>query len=139
MPDQHAPIPHGFEPLGPTGNFPAMVGPFHVSRATTPSRFGVRLTEAHTNARGVCHGGMLMAFADHLLGYAVIEAVGLEPIATISLATDFVRAAMPGDWIEGTAEVVRVTRSVVFMRATLRCGDKVVLTASGVWKRLGGG
>ena len=139
MPDQHSPaVPQGFEPINQVGgNFAVLVGPFHVCRDTTPARFGVRLTEAHNNVRGVCHGGMLMAFADHLLGYAVVEALGPEPIATISLTSEFVRAAMPGDWIEGTSEIVRITRSVVFMRGTLRRGADTVLIATGLWMRLG--
>ncbi len=131
-------IPAGFVPVERRpGPFAAMIGPFYARLEDRPARFGVRLTEAHTNLRGVCHGGMLMAFTDHMLGYTILEELDAEPLATLSLNCEFVRAGMPGDWIEGTAEIVRITRSIVFIRGTLRRGADIVLTANGVWKRLG--
>ena len=46
--------------------------------------------------------------------------------------------ARPGDFVAGEAMVTRITRSIVFVQGSVRCGDRVLLTASGLWKRLQG-
>lgn len=118
------------------GQFAEMVGPLYVRRDAGGTSFGFRAAPRHGNVRGAVHGGMLMTLADQVLGLTVMEAVDLAPMVTISLNCDFVAAAMPGDWIEGRATVVRTTRSIVFVRGTLTVRDAVVLSASGIWKRV---
>jgi acyl-coenzyme A thioesterase PaaI-like protein len=49
----------------------------------------------------------------------------------------FVGAVKPGEFLECDAEVVRITRSLVFIRGIVRVGDRQVLAADGVWKILG--
>jgi len=39
--------------------------------------------------------------------------------------------------VVATGEVTKTTRSLVFVRGTVTTGDKLLMTASGVWKRLG--
>lgn len=132
--------PPGFVPCDiADGRFADMVGPLYVRRDAQGSCFGLRAEARHGNVRGSVHGGMLMTLADQVLGLTVLEAVDLAPMATISLNCDFVSAAMPGEWIEGRAAVVRTTRSIVFVRGTLTVREAVVLTASGIWKRLKAG
>ena len=41
-----------------------------------------------------------------------------------------------GEFVEAHCEVMRVTRSLIFMRSTLMVGDRLVAMASGVWKIL---
>jgi acyl-coenzyme A thioesterase PaaI-like protein len=48
-----------------------------------------------------------------------------------------VDAVHVGDFVEMDCEVVRKTRSVVFMRGTLTVGGRIVATADGIWKLLG--
>ncbi|MBM3556959.1 MAG: PaaI family thioesterase [Alphaproteobacteria bacterium] len=55
---------------------------------------------------------------------------------TISLNTDFVSGAKPGDWIDGEAEITRKTRNLVFVSGRLSVEGKTVLNASGIWKIL---
>jgi acyl-coenzyme A thioesterase PaaI-like protein len=42
-----------------------------------------------------------------------------------------------GEFVEVRSEVVRATRSVVFLEAKMLVGDRVVATASGIWKIIG--
>ena len=44
----------------------------------------------------------------------------------------------PGEWVEGTAQVTRATRSLAFARAEVTCGGRAVLTAEGVFKLMTG-
>lgn len=128
-------VPPGYVPCPlSVGDFGDSIGPFFMR--PDGSGFACRMARRHSNPLGVVHGGVLMTLADQVLGLTVHRATGLEPSATVSLNCDFVEGARPGDLIEGEAEVTRVTRSLVFAQGRLRCGDRLILTASGLWKRL---
>jgi uncharacterized protein (TIGR00369 family) len=101
----------------------------------TPEGFahGVRIKKRHCNSHGITHGGMLMAFADGLLGTAVWLETKTASV-TVRMNSDFLSSARPGDWLEGTAKVTRATKSVAFCEADLHVGDRSVLKASGVFK-----
>lgn len=116
------------------GDFGASLGPLY--RRRDGGGFALRVELKHRNVRGVIHGGALMTLADQVLGLTVQQAIDGAPAATVSLNCDLVASAEPGDLIEGEAYVTRVTRSLVFVHGTLRCGEKLILTASGLWKRL---
>ena len=128
-------VPQGYEVCRmPDGEFGDGVGPLLVR--SDESGFALRARPKHCNARGTVHGGMLMTLADQVLGLTVQRAVGSVDVATVSLNCDLVSGAAVGDLIEGEATITRMTRSIVFVRGRLRCGDRVILTASGLWKRL---
>jgi acyl-coenzyme A thioesterase PaaI-like protein len=71
------------------------------------------------------------------MGMTVWEAVERRRCATIQLNSQFVAAGKTGDFIEAYPEIVRLTRSVVFMRGTLTTAGRTILSAEGVWKVLG--
>jgi uncharacterized protein (TIGR00369 family) len=118
----------------PDGTFGPTLGPLYQRRDGTS--FAFRVKARHNNDRGVTHGGMLMTLADQVLGLTVQEALDGAYAATISLNCSFVASASPGDLVEGSAIVTRITRSVVFVQGSLHCGDRLLLSASGIWKRL---
>jgi len=128
-------IPEGYVPCTTwDGPFGPSLGRLYQRR--DGGGFAFRVQARHNNARDVTHGGMLMTLADQILGLSVQQALEGGYAATVSLNCDFIASAAPGDLIEGTAEVTRVTRSIVFVRGSLRCGDRLLLNASGLWKRL---
>jgi acyl-coenzyme A thioesterase PaaI-like protein len=59
------------------------------------------------------------------------------PQATVQLDVQFVEAVQIGEFVEANCRVVRRTRALVFMRAELVVGERIVATANGVWKTLG--
>lgn len=132
----------GWKPL-PAEGYPALVGPFWTRRAEDGPDGGKRYRYAflaekrHANIGGVVHGGMLMSFADDVLGMTVWEAAGRKPCTTVQLNTHFISPARIGELVEGRAEVLRATRTVVFVRGMLLAGDRLVVSADGVWKILG--
>lgn len=99
--------------------------------------FSFTVGEQHLNPGGVCHGGMLMTFADHVLGMVVWEAIERRPCSTVTLNCDFATAAKAGDVVAGEARVTRKTRSLIFVNGMLSCNGNTVLQASGIWKVLG--
>lgn len=129
------PAAAGWSPLRASG-FPDHVGPLWVREGDGLPRFAMLADGRHTNIHGIVHGGMLMTFADTGLGITVWEAMGRQPCVTIQFAIQFLDAARPGDFVELDAEVLRRSSSVVFVRGTLRCGERRVAAADGVWKMI---
>jgi uncharacterized protein (TIGR00369 family) len=127
----------GWTPLRVDG-YPALIGPFLARREGDGAwRYGFVAEPRHLNKGGVVHGGMLMSFADDVLGMTAWEAADRQPCTTVQLNTQFVAPARPGALVEGRAEVLRRTRTLIFMRGTLAVGDRTVVHADGVWKILG--
>ena len=130
------PAQAGWEVLETSG-FISLVGPLWTRRDGDDLVFGFLAEPKHHNRRGVVQGGMLMTFADRALGTTAWYANGRRPQATVQLDVHFVDAVAIGEFVEAHCEIVRRTRSVMFMRATLTVGARVVATAAGVWKVLG--
>jgi acyl-coenzyme A thioesterase PaaI-like protein len=80
---------------------------------------------------------MPMTFADRSMGMTCWYANERQPQATVQLDVHFVDAVKVGEFVEAKCQVVRRTRSLVFMSGDLMVGDRVVATAKGVWKTLG--
>jgi uncharacterized protein (TIGR00369 family) len=89
----------------------------------------------HCNTYGNVHGGVLMTFADQCLCLAACESEA-DVVVTVSATCDFVDAAQQGEWLLGEGERVRMTGSLAFTRVTVRAGERVVMVASGVIKRI---
>ncbi|MDI3306341.1 MAG: PaaI family thioesterase [Acetobacteraceae bacterium] len=130
------PISAGWKRMDAEG-YPALIGPFFAKREGEGWRYGFLAEPRHRNAGGVVHGGMLMSFADDVLGITVWTAAGRKPCTTVQLNTQFIAPVRVGDFVEGRAEVLRTTRSVLFVRGMLTVGDRTVAHADGVWKILG--
>ena len=64
------------------------------------------------------------------------QATGGKRHATIELNTQFIGAVRLGQFVEAHAEVVRATRSVVFMEVKMFVGGRIVVSANGIWKIL---
>lgn len=132
------PVPEGFAELGHQGGFFHTIGPVYIAGAGTGERYGMFMeAERHDNVRGVVHGGVLVSFLDQFLGKVVWDALVDRMAATVSLSTDFLAPALPGDWIEGEGRVVRRTSSLVFVEGRVLKGETVLATARGVWMVIG--
>jgi uncharacterized protein (TIGR00369 family) len=130
------PAAAGWEPYSDDG-FIGLIGPLWQRKAGDSYRYGFRAEPKHHNRRGVVQGGMLMTFADRSMGMTCWYANERQPQATVQLDVHFVDAARIGEFVEARCQVVRRTRSLVFMSGELMVGDRVVATAKGVWKTLG--
>jgi acyl-coenzyme A thioesterase PaaI-like protein len=130
-------IPRGFRPVSLGGEFMKTVGPLHGLWDGERVRLGFRVEERHANIARGCHGGMLTSFAD--MQMAVVTHYQWPEIAghsfpTINLTTDFVAAVPIGAWVEGTADVIRATKSLVFIQGTATVDGATVIRFNGVYK-----
>lgn len=110
-----------------------LIGPLW-HRNVDPPEFAILGQDKHRNRRGVVQGGLMMTVADRTCGMAARAAANVESLATVQMDTYFVDAAQIGDLIISRPRVLRVTRSLIFIGTELSVGERVVMTAHGVFK-----
>ena len=94
------------------------------------------INENHLNAAGITHGGYLAALIDAGAGTAAHRTADNAPCVTISLDIKFIGASKVGDEIIGNVKILKKTNTLVFLFCELKCNDKIITSASGVWKIL---
>ena len=99
-------------------------------------QFKTIIKENHLNAAGITHGGFISAVVDAGAGTAAHRAAGLNPCVTVSLELKFISAVYLGQELIGKTKIQKKTKSMVFLTCELKALDKIVATASGVWKIL---
>ena len=99
-------------------------------------QFKTIVNESHLNAAGIAHGGFIAAVVDAGAGTAAHRATDNNPCVTISLELKFISAVKLGQELIGTTKIQKKTKSMVFLTCELKTSDKIVATASGVWKIL---
>ena len=98
--------------------------------------FKTIIKENHLNAAGIAHGGFIAAVVDAGAGTAAHRAANNEPCVTISLELKFISAIKLDQELIGITKIQKKTKSMVFLTCELKVSDKIVATASGVWKIL---
>tara|TARA_B000000565_G_C23702611_1_gene346333 strand:+ start:157 stop:555 length:399 start_codon:yes stop_codon:yes gene_type:complete len=98
--------------------------------------FKSKINENHLNSAGITHGGYLSALIDAGAGTAAHRSAENAPCVTISLDIKFIGASKLGDEIFGRVKILKKTKTLVFIFCELKCNDKIITSASGVWKIL---
>ena len=98
--------------------------------------FKSTINENHLNAAGITHGGYLSALVDAGAGTAAHRSAENLPCVTISLDLKFIGASKIGDEITGNVKILKKTKTLIFLFCELRCNNKIITSASGVWKIL---
>ena len=99
-------------------------------------QFKATITENHLNAAGITHGGFIAAFVDAGAGTAAHRSAGNSPCVTISLELKYISAVRLGQELIGNTKIQKKTKTMVFLTSELTAGNRIVATASGIWKIL---
>ena len=127
-------IPDGFAAIDKPSSFGQLIGPVYECPQDDGSFVrALRVEDKHTNLGGVVHGGVLMSFADVILGTVSYRHAG-RPGMSVRLVSDFISPARVGDWLEGRGTVTKATRSIIFARGELTVDGRTILTVSGTYK-----
>jgi uncharacterized protein (TIGR00369 family) len=123
----------------PEPTFNAHIGGLYVKRGEKGTRdefvMGFRVHRHMCNPAGGLHGGMMMTVADLVGAMGGGTLAGLRKfLPTVNMTFDFVAPAKVGDWVEGRAELVRATRSLLFTNIYLTVGEEKILRASSICK-----
>ena len=98
--------------------------------------FKTTIKENHLNAAGITHGGFIAAFVDAGAGSAAHRAANQDVCVTISLELKFISAVKLGQELVGKTKIQKKTKSMIFLTCKLTVENKIVATASGIWKIL---
>ena len=98
--------------------------------------FKTTINENHLNAAGITHGGFIAAVVDAGAGTAAHRAADQNPCVTVSLELKFISAVKLGQELLGKTKIQKKTKSMIFLTCELSVANKIVATASGVWKIL---
>jgi len=98
--------------------------------------FKTTIKENHLNAAGITHGGFIAAFVDAGAGTAAHRSANQSVCVTISLELKFISAVKLGQELVGKTKIQKKTKSMIFLTCKLTVENKIVATASGIWKIL---
>ena len=130
-------IPAGFTALAMGSGFMGVNGPLYLRHEGPLVQIGLRVEARHCNPMGNCHGGMLATFSDMLLPLTIhrkAAEIGMRFLPTISLQLDYLAPAPLGSWVQGEAEVLRVTRNLVFAQGLVTADGAPAVRISGIFK-----
>ena len=99
-------------------------------------QFKTTINENHLNAANITHGGFIAALIDAGAGTAAHRSTENNPCVTISLELKFISAVRLGNELIGKVKIQKKTNTMVFLTCELNVENKIVATASGVWKIL---
>ena len=111
-------------------------GVFFRNISDTEYEFKSTINKNHLNAADITHGGYLSALVDAGAGTAAHRTANNAPCVTISLDLKFIGVSRIGDEIIGHVKILKKTKTLVFLFCELKCNDKIITSASGVWKIL---
>jgi uncharacterized protein (TIGR00369 family) len=128
-------IPDGFEPHFRKSPFTDPWEPLYSRKTDKSVSMGLRLGKAHTNARGLIHGGLIASLADNSMGYSCAQATGwTTSFVTVSLAVDYVGSAEIGQWLAVDCEVIKTGNTLCFAQSLIKADDTVIARANAAFR-----
>ena len=98
--------------------------------------YSIKILENFLNTGGIAHGGFIATIADTGMGNAAHIAAGNKRCVTINLDIKFISAGKLNERLIGKVNVLKKTKTLVFISCEIFGTEKIVATASGVWKIL---
>jgi len=129
-------FPKAYEVSDPLDPHETLTGLFYMRRGGPIGEVYLLAEQKHCNTGGSVHGGLLMTMADLALCAACRDGLDGERAITVSLNAEFLSAGMVGDFIQAKAELTRRGSSMAFARCIISTGDRRLLSASVVTKRV---
>ena len=98
--------------------------------------FKTTIEENNLNTAGITHGGYIASIIDSGAGTGAYRAANYSMCVTISLDIKFIGATKLGDEITGFVKILKRTKSMIFLICHLKNNEKIIASASGIWKIL---
>lgn len=130
------PPPPGFRAIPIDIGFIGAIGPLCIKLDGESLALGFRVEMRHCNPMKICHGGMMATFIDMLLPFAAIHQGQMQGrfLPTVHLTQDFLAPAPLGSWVEGTGELTRATKTLMFARCSVTADGTPCATGSGIFR-----
>ena len=98
--------------------------------------FKTKIKKIHLNKAKITHGGYICSIIDAGAGTAAYCCAKNKQCVTISLNIKFIDPTKLNDEIIGSVGIDKKTNSLVFLSCVLKSKNKIISTASGIWKIL---
>ena len=112
------------------------VGPFVFRADGSRVRCAFEPRREHLNGGGTIHGGALMSFADFALFCIAHKELAGAKAVTLTCNSEFLRAGTLQDIVEADGEVLRETRTLIFVRGLITQLSHPLLAFSGTLKKI---
>ncbi|MDB5456803.1 MAG: thioesterase superfamily protein [Caulobacter sp.] len=128
--------PDDFAPHERTSPLTVPWEPLYAARRDDRLLLGLEVREAHTNSRGLLHGGLIAALADNAMGLScgvrlardrVVAAAG--GLVTVSLSLDYLGLARQGQWLVFDTDFVRPGKTLCFAEASVTADGDLIARA----------
>ena len=129
-------IPEGFVEADLGGGFVGHNGPVYerILPDGGGAQLGIRIAAHHANPAGMVHGGMMATLMDVGIAYNAAHVAGDGTFfVTMGLSLNFLSAAGMGDWVATRARVSRRGGKTLFGTGEIWCGDRLLMTGSGIY------
>lgn len=123
----------GWSVVEATG-FISHIGPLWQRTVDGTYEYALLTEDKHHNRRGVVQGGVVMTIADRTCGMTARYVTGQPAMVTVQFDTQFIDAAKIGEPMISRPRVVRATRSLIFMQTEISAAERIIATASGVFR-----
>ena len=121
---------HGADP------YETAIGPFCFKEEGDRARSAFQPRREHLNGGGKIHGGALMSFADFSLFSIAHKALKGAHAVTLTCNCEFLSAGDLSAVIEAEGEMLRETRSLIFVRGLITQASRPLLAFSGTLKKI---
>ena len=98
--------------------------------------FKTIIKEDHLNSIGITHGGYISSIIDSGAGTGAHRTANNSSCVTVSLDIKFIGTTKLNDEIVGFVKILKQTRTMIFLICHLKSNEKIIASASGVWKIL---
>jgi uncharacterized protein (TIGR00369 family) len=114
------------------------LGPFCFKLEGDRARCAFQPRREHLNGGGTIHGGALMSFADFALFCIAHKALRNTKAVTLTCNSEFLKSGDRSGVVEAEGEVLRDTRSLIFVRGLVTQLSHPLLAFSGTLKKITG-
>ncbi|MEW6597663.1 MAG: PaaI family thioesterase [Pseudomonadota bacterium] len=115
--------------------FENQAGPFYFRIDEKGGLCAFRVAEKHLNGAGTLHGGCVMGFADFCVFVIARQELEEQEAVTATFNCELVGAARPGQLVECRGDVVKNTRSMIFVRGLMSADGEPILSFSSAVKK----
>lgn len=128
--------PEGFGPTNSRGAFTLHNGPTYRALEDDDLRSGFYVLDRHCNGMGFLHGGMMSAFADSSLAWAVWNETKRLSV-TLKLTLEYLDIVRQGAWVEARPETPLVNDGIAYVSTPLiTASGRTVAQAYGVFRMM---
>lgn len=126
--------PDGFGPTNSRGAFTLHNGPTYRALAEDDFRSGFYVLDRHCNGMGFLHGGMMSAFADSSLAWAVWSQTRRFSV-TLKLTLEYLDVVRTGAWVEAMPGKAHENDGIVHISTPLMTASgRRVAQADGIFR-----